>query len=156
MKSPSLSTYPLVVLGSLGYLIALHLHCSAFYFINNYMQNHYYHVKDHYQISLPPYFHLVLTPSTNLLMQLNVQLQLMVLDHDDNSFTHVIGERFACERIQPASEDAIERGRAGANDPGLVSAVGRARRPPQPRPSARPRISMRWRAIWRRARIAAL
>ena len=120
------------------------------------MQNHYYHVKDHYQISLPPYFHHVLTPSTDLLMQLNVQLILMTMTKVPNMIRHGIGERFACERIQTASEDAIERGRAGANDPGLVSAVGRARRPPQPRPSARPRISMRWRAIWRRARIAAL
>ena len=78
------------------------------------------------------------------------------MTHDDKVCRHAIGERFACERIQPANEDAIERGRAGANNPGLVLAVGRARRPPQPRPSARPRISMRWRAIWRRARIAAL
>ena len=113
-------------------------------------------MKDHYQISLPPYFHHVLTPSTDLLMQLNVQLLLTMCDHDDKTRRHAIGGRFAYERIQTASEDAIERGRAGANDPGLVLAVGRARRPPQPRPSARPRISMRWRAIWRRARIAAL
>ena len=58
------------------------------------------------------------------------------MTNDDKQCRHGIGERFACERIQPASEDAIERGRAGANDPGLVLAVGGARRPSQPRPSA--------------------
>ena len=124
--------------------------------INKYRPNHYYHVKDHYQISLPTYFHHILTPTTALLMQPNVQLLFVVDDHDNKTRRCRIGGRFACEPFQTASEDAIERGRAGANDFGVVSAVGRARRPSQPRPSARRQISMAWRAIWRRARIAAL
>ena len=89
-------------------------------------------------------------------MQPNVQLLFVVDDHDNKTRRCRIGERFASEPLQTASKDAIERGRAGANDLGLVSAVGRARRLSHPRPSATLQISMAWRAIWRRAGIAAL